>query len=80
MSVDGWDNQIDANISVAHAMPAVNNQSGLNESEELAYALGLRGEISKVYGTLGSANVGSLEGARSIFFSCGTCFHANLND
>ena len=67
VSVDGWNSQIDANISVAHAMPAVDNQSGLNESEELAYALGLRGEISKVYGTLGSANVGSLEGARSIF-------------
>ena len=74
VSVDKWEDQIDANISVAYSMPTVSVSTGNNESEEFMHALGLRGEISKVYGTLGSTNVNEFTCANnSLFDEPSTC-------
>ena len=59
VNVDVWDNTANDCISSAHAIKAVDDSSGVIECEEFANALSLRGEISKVFGTLGSSDVGN---------------------
>ena len=58
ITVDDWEDNIDTNISCAHVTPCVAepNISGDNEVEEFAKALSLRGEVSKMFGTLGSTD------------------------
>ena len=48
-------------------IPTMDNISGTNESEDFAWAIGVRGEISKVYGNLKSTNVSPADGVSSIF-------------
>ena len=73
VSVDKWEEQIDANISAAYTLPAVCPSTRSNESEDFTQALGLRGKISKVYGSLGSTNINESNGANSLFDEPSTC-------
>ena len=55
-----WENIVDANISSAYTMPNLEHESYVsganNEAEEFATALGLRGEVSKMFSSLGSTD------------------------
>ena len=80
VSVEQWNEQIDANISESHASISHGYDESNNEDRLFAEALSVRGEISKLCASIGSCNISDDNAPCSLFDRPTTATIADLEN